>query len=135
MITNLIVAALRWIGLMKTEERINDEWALEVPPSQTTMDRAWRLALAFQTLEVEMLGTGNTMEYDVADYLAWVIDLWIEDQDQMTVNGELLHCEEQVKEANGRLYHKTWIEACADMGLENRPEGYMVVVDPSHPLK
>lgn len=122
MITNLIVAFLRWIGLMKNEARENDNWTLGNDPSEQDIDRAHRLAVAFQTLDMTILNLseiGDTM----ADVMAGVIDLWIDDQDQAMKDGRLSTFNDD------ETYREVWIEACADVGLDCE-NGYMTVADP-----
>jgi len=133
-ITTLIVCFL--IGAQigrktKTDERENPLWTLGEYPTDEVIDRTWRLALAFQTLDMTILNIcDNTMS--MADMFALVIDLWVQDQDQMLadglLNGVLDHMEKDE-------YHTTWVDACKDFGLETNEDGYMVVVDSSHPTK
>lgn len=112
----------------KTDERENPLWTLGEYPTDEVIDRTWRLALAFQTLDMTILNLseiGDTM----ADVMAGVIDLWIDDQDQSMKDGRLSTFNDD------ETYREVWIEACADVGLAVTKDGYMVVVDSSHPTK
>ena len=115
----------------KTDERENPLWTLGEYPTDEVIDRTWRLALAFQTLDMTILNIsdiGDTM----ADMFALVIDLWVQDQDQMVADG---HLNGVLNHIDKDEYHTTWIQACKDVGLETNENGYMVVVDSSHPTK
>tara|TARA_R110000851_G_scaffold95343_4_gene207165 strand:+ start:698 stop:1123 length:426 start_codon:yes stop_codon:yes gene_type:complete len=124
MITNLIVAFLRWIGLMKNEAREHDDWELGNDPSEQDIDRAHRLAVAFQTLDMTIMNI-TTKGMNISDIFALVIDLWVQDQDKMLADGLLL----QMTHMEEDEYHNTWHDACSDVGLDCE-DGYMTVADP-----
>tara|TARA_R100001443_G_scaffold109824_1_gene121396 strand:+ start:428 stop:850 length:423 start_codon:yes stop_codon:yes gene_type:complete len=123
MITNLIVAFLRWIGLMKNEAREDDDWALGNDPSEQDIDRAHRLAVAFQTLDMTIMNI-TTKDMTMSDIFALVIDLWVQDQDQMLADDEIM-----LAYVDQDDYHDTWHDACSDVGLDCE-NGYMTVADP-----
>lgn len=130
-ITTLIVCFL--IGAQigrktKTDERENPLWTLGEYPTDEVIDRTWRLALAFQTLDMTILNLSEIGDC-MAEVMAGVIDLWIDDQDQAMKDGRLPYFNDV------ETYREVWIEACADVGLAITEDGYMVVVDSSHPTK
>ena len=98
--------------------------ALGNAPSEQDIDRAHRLAVAFQTLDMTIMNI-TTKGMNISDIFALVIDLWVQDQDKMLADGLLL----QMTHMEEDEYHNTWHDACSDVGLDCE-DGYMTVADP-----
>lgn len=122
MITNLIAAFLRWIGLMKNEAREHDDWALGNDPSEKDIDRAHRLAVAFQTYDMEVMNA-STKEMTMSDMFAMALEIVVEEQEKQATAGLL---GDHIVE--GDLID-IWHDACSDVGLDME-NGYMTVADP-----